>query len=85
VQFKEGAEDTPWPESVSDDIAFLVSSNGRALDGIRALAQVQSGADVQTWARERGPAVSSALSDATVASGDIRKKLGLPSPSSPAT
>ena len=85
VQFKEGAEDAEWPESVSDDIAFLVSSNGRALDGIRALARVESGADLQTWARERGPAVSSALSDATVASGDIRKELGLPAPSSPAT
>jgi hypothetical protein len=85
VQFKEDAEDTEWPESVSDDIAFLVSSNGRALDGIRALARVESGADLQTWARERGPAVSSALSDATVASGDIRKELGLPAPSSPAT
>jgi hypothetical protein len=85
VQFKEGAEDTPWPEPVSDDIAFLVSSNGRALDGIRALARVETGADLQTWARERGPEVSSALSDATVASGDIRKELGLPSPSSPAT
>ena len=85
VQFKEGAEDAEWPESVSDDIAFLVSSNGRALDGIRALARVESGADLQSWARERGPAVSSALSDATVASGDIRKELGLPAPSSPAT
>jgi hypothetical protein len=84
-QLKEGAGETQWPESVSDDIAFLVSSNSRALDGIRALARVQTGADLQTWARERGPAVSSALSDATVASGDIRKELGLPSPSSPAT
>ena len=42
VHFKEGADDTEWPESVSDDIAFLVSSNGRALDGIRALARVES-------------------------------------------
>jgi hypothetical protein len=85
LQFKEDAEDTEWPESVSDDIAFLVFSNGRALDGIRALSRVQTRADLQTWGRERGPEVSSALSDATVASGDIRKELGLPSPSSPAT
>ena len=85
LQFKEDAEDTQWPESVSDDIAFLVFSNGRALDGIRALARVQTTADLQTWSRERGPEVSIALADATAASGDIRKELGLPSPSSPAT
>ena len=85
LQFKEDAEDTQWPESVSDDIAFLVFSNGRALDGIRALARVETRADLQTWGRERGPEVSSALSDATVASSDIRRELGLPSPSSPAT
>lgn len=84
-QFREDAEDTQWPESVDDDITFLISSNGRALDDIRALERVQTGDDLQLWAREHAPAASSALSDAKAVAGEIRKELGLPTPTTPAS